>query len=87
MPKTRWRHYAENRVAPICRKLNGSITAKGDRRDRDVWGSEQARQHIEATIAQMRRFDKVRVPYFQMVLAQARLLAAVLQPRVRRLQG
>jgi len=30
MPKTRWRHYAENRVAPICRKLNGSFTAKGD---------------------------------------------------------
>ena len=32
MPKTQWRHYAENRVAPICRKSNGSLTPKDDSR-------------------------------------------------------
>ena len=35
-------------------------------------GREQASVHIEAAITQMRHFDKVRVPYFQMLVAQAR---------------
>ena len=35
-------------------------------------GRERAGVHLEAAIAQMRQFDKVRVPYFQMLLAQAR---------------
>jgi transposase len=34
-------------------------------------GHEQASTHIEAAIAHMRHFNKVRVPYFQMLLAQA----------------
>ena len=153
MPKTRWRHYAENRVAPICRKLNGSFMARGDRshaqrvaaglarqsragarvlrggannpgpgqfagrgdppqklvsqsrfvhpelhrlvvdlfnaevygnirrvqglirsatKELQACGREQASVHIETAIAQMRHFDKVRVPYLQMLLAQAR---------------
>lgn len=25
-PETDWRHYAENEVAPICRKSGGAIT-------------------------------------------------------------
>jgi len=35
-------------------------------------GRERASAHMEAAIAQMRHFDKVRVPYFQALLAQAR---------------
>jgi transposase len=34
-------------------------------------GHEQASTHIEAAIAHMRHFNKVRVPYFQMLLARA----------------
>jgi hypothetical protein len=30
MPKIQWLHYAENRLAPLCRKPNGSITPTGD---------------------------------------------------------
>jgi len=30
MPKTQGRHYAENPVAPICRKSSGSLTPKDD---------------------------------------------------------
>jgi len=30
MPKTRWLLYAENRLAPLCRKLGGSITPEDD---------------------------------------------------------
>ena len=31
-PGSGWRHYAENRLAPLCRKRNGSISAKIHRR-------------------------------------------------------
>ena len=30
MPKIKWRHYAENKVAPLCRKRNGYLTPKND---------------------------------------------------------
>src|SRR6185437_11917712 len=30
MPKTQWLLYAENRLAPFCRKLSGSITPEDD---------------------------------------------------------
>jgi hypothetical protein len=30
MPKIRWRHYAENRVAPLCRQPNGSYVPTDD---------------------------------------------------------
>jgi hypothetical protein len=32
MPKIQWLHYAENRLAPLCRKPCGSITPMDDRR-------------------------------------------------------
>ena len=35
-------------------------------------GRECASSYMEAAIAQMRHFDKVRVSYFQMLMAQAR---------------
>jgi len=31
MPKIQWLHYAENRLAPLCRKPSGSITPTDDR--------------------------------------------------------
>ena len=40
-------------------------------------GHELASQRILAAIATMRRFDKIRVPYFQALLAQARKAAIV----------
>jgi len=30
MPKTHWLHYAENRLAPLCRKRLGSYMPKDD---------------------------------------------------------
>jgi hypothetical protein len=43
-------------------------------------GHELASQRILAAIATMRRFDKIRVPYFQALLAQARKTAVVPDP-------
>jgi len=53
MPKTRWRHYAENRVAPIRRKSNGPFTAEDDNlKDRGLKGVQliisDARGLVEA---------------------------------------
>jgi transposase len=50
-------------------------------------GHELASQHIASAIATMRRYDKIRVPYFQALLAQARknsLTAAPAREIVRR---
>jgi transposase len=43
-------------------------------------GHELASARIAAAIATMRRYDKIRVPYFQALLAQARKAAIVDQP-------
>jgi hypothetical protein len=52
------------------RRVQGLI--RSATKELQACGREQASLHIEAAIAQMRHFDKVRVPYFQMLLAQAR---------------
>jgi len=52
------------------RRVQGLI--RSATKEMQACGREQASVHIEAAIAQMRYFDKVRVPYFQMLLAQAR---------------
>ena len=52
------------------RRVQGLI--RSATKELHAYGREEAGRHMEAAIAQMRRFDKVRVPYFQMLLAQAR---------------
>ena len=52
------------------RRVQGLI--RSATKELQACGREQASLHIEAAVAQMRHFDKVRVPYFQMLLAQAR---------------
>jgi transposase len=43
-------------------------------------GHERASQHIAAAIVSMRRYDKIRVPYFQALLAQARKNSITAEP-------
>lgn len=52
------------------RRVQGLI--RSATKELQTYGREQSGQRIEAAIAQMRHVDKVRVPYFQMLLAQAR---------------
>jgi hypothetical protein len=52
------------------RRVQGLI--RSATKELQACGREQASLHIEAAIAHMRHFNKVRVPYFQALLAQAR---------------
>ena len=52
------------------RRVQGLVRSAA--KELQTQGRERASTHLEAAIAQMRHFDKVRVPYFQMLLAQAR---------------
>jgi len=52
------------------RRVQGLIRSAA--KELQTYGRERASAHLEAAIAHMRHFDKVRVPYFQMLLAQAR---------------
>jgi transposase len=52
------------------RRVQGLIRSAA--KEQQTQGCDQANASLEAAIAQMRQFDKVRVPYFQMLLAQAR---------------
>lgn len=52
------------------RRVQGLI--RSATKELQAYGRERASVHLEAAITHMRHFDKVRVPYFQMLLAQAR---------------
>jgi len=52
------------------RRVQGLVRSAA--KELQTQGRERAGVHLEAAIAQMRHFDKVRVPYFQMLLTQAR---------------
>jgi len=52
------------------RRVQGLIRSAS--KELQTYGHERASAHIEAAIAHMRHFNKVRVPYFQALLAQAR---------------
>lgn len=52
------------------RRVQGLVRSAA--KELQAQGRERASAHLDAAIAQMRHFDKVRVPYFQMLLAQAR---------------
>jgi hypothetical protein len=52
------------------RRVQGLVRSAA--KELQTQGRERASMHMEAAIAQMRHFDKVRVPYFQALLAQAR---------------
>lgn len=52
------------------RRVQGLVRSAA--KELQTQGRERASVHMEAAIAQMRHFDKVRVPYFQALLAQAR---------------
>lgn len=52
------------------RRVQGLVRSAA--KELQTQGRERAGAHLEAAIAQMRHFDKVRVPYFQMLLTQAR---------------
>jgi hypothetical protein len=52
------------------RRVQGLVRSAA--KELQTQGRERASAHLEAAIAQMRHFDKVRVPYFQMLLTQAR---------------
>jgi hypothetical protein len=52
------------------RRVQGLI--RSATKELQACGHEQGSAHIEAAIAHMRHFNKVRVPYFQALLAQAR---------------
>jgi len=52
------------------RRVQGLVRSAA--KELQTQGRERASAHMEAAIAQMRHFDKVRVPYFQALLAQAR---------------
>lgn len=52
------------------RRVQGLIRAAA--KELQIEGSEPPSQRVEAAIAQMRHFEKVRVPYFKGLLAQSR---------------
>ena len=52
------------------RRVQGLVRSAA--KELQTHGRERASTYLEAAIAQMRHFDKVRVPYFQMLMAQAR---------------
>ena len=52
------------------RRVQGLVRSAA--KELQTQGRDRASAHLEAAIAQMRHFDKVRVPYFQMLMAQAR---------------
>jgi hypothetical protein len=52
------------------RRVQGLVRSAA--KELQTQGRDRASVHMEAAIAQMRHFDKVRVPYFQALLAQAR---------------
>jgi hypothetical protein len=52
------------------RRVQGLVRAAT--KELNAHGRERAGVHMEAAIAHMRHFNKIRVPYFQMLLAQAR---------------
>ena len=52
------------------RRVQGLVLSAA--KELQTLGRERASTHLVAAIAQMRHFGKVRVPYFQMLLEQAR---------------
>src|SRR5690242_5047489 len=52
--------------------VGASRSKRTSRPPRKPTNRERASAHLEAAIAQMRHFDKIRVPYFQMLMARAR---------------
>lgn len=60
------------------RRVQGLIRSAS--KELHVCGHERGSAHIQAAIAHMRHFNKVRVPYFQSLLAQARHQKADLDP-------
>jgi hypothetical protein len=49
MPKIQWPHYAENRVAPLCRKPTGLITPPDD--NSEGLGSTAAKTAVATAVA------------------------------------